>query len=679
MIDISHDDAPLTIVGPSIAEPDTPEAANLEERLLVITKEGKVIVFSGKVEYGQGIRSGFQLAVADELDVPLPAVHVVLGDTKMVPYDRGTTGSASTRTVGLQLRRAAATARDTLLNLAAQKWAVPNSELETKNGQVVRVAQRDQRISYAEILERQQLKISIPPDVKTKSPETFLLMGLDARRSDAQARVTGRAKYAQDIVAPGMLYGKVLRPPSYGARLSHLDTTRAERVPGVLKVVVEDDFVGVIAEREDIAGYALSAVNARWDEAESSSSDWDLPVLLRDRASEPVVVREEGSLQAGFAEADHILESVYFTPYVSNAAMEPATAVASWDKEALTVWCGDRSPFGVRDHLAEAFKLSVDTVRVIAPEVGGAFGTKGSFGIAHEAARLSKSVGRPVRISLTRQEEFIWSTVRPAALIEIRSGFKSDGTITAWEYSAYHAGETAFRGQRGSDTPYNTSNVRIVTANSEAPLRSGSYRSLGGALNHFAREVHVDEIAAALNMDPVKLRFLNLTHPRLRGVLTEAVSRFGWEHPREGKPVGYGVAIGYDVGSYVAECVELVVEDKDVHIRRVTAGFDCGLVLNPDAVQNQVEGSIMMGIGTALWEAMEFHGGRPLNPSFARYRVPRITDLPEIEVVLVGDPVNVSTGAGEPGIVPIAAAVANAVYDATGKRIPQLPITRYLQ
>ena len=678
MIESSQGDATLRIVGPSIAEPDTPVSSELEETLLIITKEGKVFVFSGKVEYGQGIRSGFQLAVADELDIPVSAVQVVLGDTRTVPYDRGTTGSASTRTVGLQLRRAAATARATLLNLAAQTWSVPISQLETNNGQVVRVVQPSQRIGYSELLDRQQLNIPIPLDVKTKPPERFLLMGRDARRSDARARVTGRAKYAQDIVAPGMLYGKVLRPPSYGARLLHLDTTRAERVPGVLKVVVEDDFVGVIGEREDIADYALSAIRARWDEAENLSSDWDLPVLLRDRASEPVVVREEGSLEAGFEGADHILESVYFTPYVSNAAMEPTTAVASWDKESLTVWCGDRSPFGVRDHLAENFKLSVDMVRVIAPEMGGAFGTKGGFGVAPEAARLSKAVRRPVRVSLTRQEEFIWSTVRPAALIEIRSGFKSDGTITAWEYTAYHAGETAFRGQRGADTPYNTPNVRIVTANSEAPLRSGSYRSLGGALNHFAREVHLDEIASTVNIDPVKLRFLNLTHPRLRGVLAEAVSKFGWEHPREGKPVGSGVAIGYDVGSYVAECVELVVEAKDVHVRRVTAAFDCGLVLNPDAVKNQVEGSIMMGIGTALWEAMEFHGGRPLNPSFSRYRVPRITDLPEIEVVLVGDPANPSTGAGEPGIVPIAAAVANAVYDATGKRIPQLPITRYL-
>ena len=678
MIDSSQGDITLRIVGPSIAEPDTPVSSELEDTLLIITKEGKVIVFSGKVEYGQGIRSGFQLAVADELDIPVSTVQVVLGDTSAVPYDRGTTGSASTRTVGLQLRRAAATARATLLNLAAQTWSVPISQLDTNNGHVVRVDQPSQRIGYSELLDRQHLNIPIPLDVETKPPEKFLLMGLDARRSDARARVTGHAKYAQDIVVPGMLYGKVLRPPSYGARLLHLDTTRAERVPGVLMVVAEDDFVGVIGEREDIADYALAAIGARWDEAENLSSDWDLPVLLRDQATEPVVVREEGSLEAGFEGADHILESVYFTPYVSNAAMEPATAVASWDKEALTVWCGDRSPFGVRDHLAEAFNLSVDMVRVIAPEVGGAFGTKGSYSIAQEAARLSKAVGRPVRVSFTRQEEFIWSTVRPAALIEIRSGFNSDGTIVAWEYTAYHAGETAFRGRRGADTPYNTSNVRIVTANSEGPLRSGSYRSLGGALNHFAREVHLDEIASTIDMDPVKLRLQNLTHPRLRGVLAEAVSRFGWEHPGKGTPVGSGVAIGYDAGSYVAECVELVVETGDVHVRRVSAAFDCGLVLNPDAVRNQVEGSIMMGIGTALWEAMEFHGGRPLNPSFARYRVPRITDLPEIEVALIRNPATASTGAGEPGIVPIAAAVANAVFNATGNRISQLPITRHL-
>jgi isoquinoline 1-oxidoreductase len=258
--------------------------------------------------------------------------------------------------------------------------------------------------------------------------------------------------------------------------------------------------------------------------------------------------------------------------------------------------------------------------------------------------------------------------------MEIKSGVKADGTIVAWDYAAYHAGETAFRARRGSDTPYNTPNVRIFVANAESPLRAGSYRSLGGAVNHFAREVHLDEIAAALELDPVDLRLRNLSHPRLQRCLTVAAEHFGWQALRQPSSQGIGVAIGYDVGSYVAQCVQVGVQGRDVRVQRVVAGFDCGLVVNPDGVRNQVEGSIVMGMGTALWEALEFADGRMLNPTFSRYRVPRITDAPEIEVALVGDSDTPSTGAGEPGIVPIAPAIANAVFNATGKRIRELPI-----
>ncbi len=669
-------DAALIVSGPpqwagelELREPPGPEAI-----LLVMDHQGDAIAFSGKVEYGQGIRSGFSLAIADELDVPLDSVRVILGDTDLVPYDRGTTGSVSTRTVGIQLRRAAATARRALIALAAERWGVAAPSLATSEGHVYRSGEPSQTIRYADLLQGQNLRLDIPEVTTTKDAEDFLFMGMDAPRTDALARVTGQAKYSQDIVVAGMLHGKVLRPPSYGARLQQIDTAGAELMPGLVMVVQEDDFVGVLCEREDTAESALQAMRARWREDRELSSDSDLPDLLKEKARELVILREDGSPAEGFAQADHVLESRYFVPYVSNAAMEPSAAVASWDEENLTVWCGDRGPFGVRDELAQAFGMSEDRVRVIVPEVGGSFGTKGTIGVAYEAARLAKAARRPVRVAYSRAEEFMWSTVRPAALIEIRSGVQADGRIVAWEHTAYHAGDRAIRGQRGADTPYNTPNVRIAVADSESPLRAGSYRSLGGAVNHFAREVHIDEIAATLKLDPVEIRLMNLTHPRLRRVLRQAADSFGWKSRRSETSVGFGVAIGYDAGSYVAECVELAVEGRAVNVHRVVAGFDCGMMVNPDSVRNQVEGSIIMGLGTALREAVEFDGGRLLNPTFSRYRVPRINDAPQIECVLVGDPTTQSTGAGEPGIVPIAAAIGNAVYDATGSRIRELPV-----
>ena len=671
-----HQDAALVVIGSpqwagelELREPPGPEAT-----LLVLDRQGNAIAFSGKVEYGQGIRSGFTLAIADELDLPLASVQVILGDTDLVPYDRGTTGSVSTRTVGIQLRRAAATARQALIALAAQRWEMDEASLGTSDGYVFQTGELSQTVRYADLLQGQSLRLAIPEDTTTKDAEGFLFMGRDAPRTDALDRVNGQAKYSQDIVVAGMLHGKILRPPSYGARLQQIDTERAEAVPGLVMVVREDDFIGVLCEREDTAEFALDAIRARWQEDREQPSDSDLPDLLKERARELVILREDGSPAAGFAQADHVLESRYFVPYVANAIMEPSAAVASWNNGNLTVWCGDRSPFGVRDELAQAFGMSEDRVHVIAAEAGGSFGTKGAYGVAYDAARLSRAAGRTVRVAYSRQEEFMWGTVRPAALIEIRSGFLADGRIVAWEHTAYHAGDRAIRGQRGADTPYDTPNVRVAVADSDSPLRAGSYRSLGGATNHFAREVHIDEIAATLKIDPVALRLMNLTHPRLRRVLRQAADSFGWESRRPGASVGFGVALGYDAGSYVAECVELIVERRGVKVHRVVAGFDCGMVVNPDGVRNQVEGSIIMGMGTALREAVEFNAGRLLNPSFGRYRVPRITDAPQVEVVLAGDPTTQSTGAGEPAMVPIAAAIDNAVYDATGSRIRDLPI-----
>ena len=673
-------DVALTVIGPpewagelELREPPGPEAV-----LLVMDQQGIVVAFSGKVEYGQGIRSGFALSIADELDVPLTSVRVILGDTRLVPSDRGTTGSMSTRTIGIQLRRAAATARQTLIDLAAERWAVPAAGLATRDGHVFQTGEPSRTVSYAVLLQSQAIKVTIPEDTALKGPERFLLMGRDAPRSDALTLVTGQAKFSQDISVAGMLHGKVLRPPSYGARLQQVNVTQAERVAGVVMVVQEDGFVGVVGDREDTVEVALERIRARWEEDRDLPSDWDLPSLLKENAEELAVLREEGSLAAGFNQADHVLESRYFVPYVSNSAMEPSAAVASWDGDKLTLWSGDRSPFGVRDELALAFGIGVDQVHVITIDIGGSFGTKASNGVAYEAARLSRAAGRPVRVAHNRSEEFTWSTVRPAAVIEIRSGIMADGTIVAWEHTAYHTGERAMRGQRGADTPYNTPNVRIAVARAESPLRSGSYRSLGGATNHFAREVHLDEIASTLELDPVQLRLMNLTHPRLRRVLTEAARKFAWESRKPGPSTGFGVAIGYDVGSYAAEYVELVVENREVRVNRVAAAFDCGLVVNPEGARNQIEGSIIMGMGTALWEAVEFDAGRLLNPSFSRYRVPRISDTPQIEVVLAGDPATQSTGAGEPAIVPIAAALDNAVYDATGTRIRDLPIVPHL-
>ena len=670
----------LVVTGPpqwagelTLREPPGPDATLLE-----MDRQGNVIAYSGKVEYGQGIRTGFSIAIADELDVPLDSVQLILGDTDLVPFDRGTTGSVSTKEVGIQLRRAAATARRALLSLAAIHFEIDTARLGTNNGHAFSTGEPSQKISYAVLLQDQSLRVTIPDDIAVKDAEDFVLMGRDSQRTDAIARVTGQAKYSHDIFLDGMLHGKVLRPPSYGAILQNLDTSGAQREPGFFMVVREEDLVGVLCEREDSAERALDSMRVRWQEATELPTDSDLPRLLKDKARQIVLLREDGTPDTGFNHADHVLESSYFVPYIYNAPMETSAAVAFWDDGKLTVWSGDRAPFLVRDELAKAFGAKEEEVRVIAPEVGGSFGTKGTYGVAYEAARLSKAAGRPVRVAHSRAEEFMWGAVRPSALIEIRSGFQSDGKIVAWEATAYHTGDRPNRGQRGADTPYNTPNVRIAVADAESPLNAGSYRSLGCAANHFAREVHIDEIAVALDMDPVEIRLMNLSHQRLRRALEQTAKSFGWSSSIRESVGGRGVSIGYDAGSYVAECVELMVERRGVRVQRVVAGIDCGMVVHPEGARNQIEGGIVMGMGTALREGVEFDAGRLLNPAFSRYRVPRIAATPHIEVLLVGDTTAQSTGAGEPGLVPIAAAICNAVYDATGTRVQSLPIVPQL-
>jgi isoquinoline 1-oxidoreductase len=476
-----------------------------------------------------------------------------------------------------------------------------------------------------------------------------------------------------------MLFARVLRPPSFGAKLRSLDAAVAERMPGVAMVAHDDGFAAVLAETDEAADRAHEVLVAEWAEATDHVSQWELPAALLAGARDAVTTQEAGDVEAALARAAHRLEETYYVPYISIAPMEPRAAVAEWDGDSLTVWAGTQRPFGTRGELAEAFAMEEANVRVIAPEIGGGFGGKSIYRPAWEAARLARIAGRPVRVAYTREEELTWSTFRPAALITIRSGFDSKGRITAWDFHAIHTTtDRPMIGQRGSETPYDTDDVLVRVSAGPAPLRPGSYRSLGCAVNHFARESHVDEIAAAVGVDPVELRLRNLSNPRYRTVLEAAAAEFGWEAAAAPSKRGVGVAIGLDVGSYAAECVAIEVQGKEIAVKRVSASLDCGLLYNPEGARAQMEGAIIMGIGSALFEAAEFEGGRVLNASFARYRVPRIGQTPSIEVALVGTKENPPTGAGEPGIVPIAPAIANALFDLTGKRIRELPLQRGL-
>jgi isoquinoline 1-oxidoreductase len=647
-------------------------------RWLLVRPDGRVTVFAGKVEYGQNIRTGLAVEVADELRVPLASVDVVLGDTDRVPWDMGTFGSQSTAKVGLHLRMAAATAREALLELASRRLDLPREDLVVREGKIASNADPGRAFSYGELLADEAFEREIDEEAPLTEARDFTVMGSDVRRIDAEARVTGAAVYSQDVLRPGMLFARILRAPSFGATLVEADTTAAEQMPGVVQVVRDGDLIAVLAEDDESADRALHIVQATWDGG-AKGSTIDIPQMMADTKRDPVPVQQTGDVEEAFRHADHVLEATYYGPHIATLPMEPRAAVAEWDGDKLTVWAGTQRPFGIRTELAGMFRIPEADVRVIATEIGGGFGTKSWFPTSNEAAKLARIAGRPVRVAYNRQEDATEGNFRPAALIDIKSAFRSDGTITAWQFEGIHAGPTGYIAQREAGMPYAVENVSATVYCSATLVRVGSYRSLGAALNNFARESHIDEIAAQLGIDPFEMRMRNMKEPRYRHVLEEAAKAFGYEPGASPTKRGVGIAIGEDVGSYVATCVELAVEGREIRVRRVVTAIDCGLVVNPEGVRNQVEGSTVMGLGGALYEAIEIGDGVILNTSLSRYQVPRITDTPEIEVVLAGDPSQPSTGAGEPGIVTIAPAVANAVFDATGQRIRELPLKRQLR
>jgi isoquinoline 1-oxidoreductase len=643
-------------------------------RWLIVGHDGAITVFTGKVEVGQGIRTSLAQAVADELRVPLERVSLVMGDTGRTPYDAGTFGSQTTPTMALRLRRVAATTRSVLLAMAAARWDVQQSSLRLADGRVWH-ADSGRSLAFEDLIGGEHLTAPVDPAVPITPAGQWAVAGRPAPKVGGRALVTGAHRYPSDLHMPGMLYGKILRPPGPAARLVTLETRAAEAIPGV-SVVQVGALVGVVAPHPHTAAQALAALQATWDGAPLPGEE-DLYAYLRSHPAEPAgdarwggpMQEEHGSLEEGVAQGKHVLRHTYTTAYIAHVPLEPRAAVAAWEGSRLTVWTGTQRPFGVRDELATAFGLAVEDVRVIVPDTGSGYGGKHTGEAAREAAHLARAAGAPVKLAWTREEEFTWAYVRPAAVIDISSAVRADGTLTAWEYHNYNAGAP------GIYTPYEVPHLRVAFHPSASPLRQGSYRALAATANHFARETHMDELASATGLDPLAFRLYNLRDERLRAVLQAAAARFGWGTAPLPPGHGAGLAAGTEKGSYVATCAEVAVAPSGaVRVVRVVEAFECGAIVNPDGLRNQVEGAIVQGLGGALFEAVEVEEGTITTASFARYRVPRFSDMPAIETVLLDRKDLPSAGAGETPIVGLAPAVGNAIFAATGLRLRSLPL-----
>jgi nicotinate dehydrogenase subunit B len=635
-----------------------------------IDEDGMISVFTGKVELGQNIRTSLTQAVAEELQVSTDMVRVVMADTERTPFDAGTFGSRTTPTMAPQLRKAAAAARETLIALAAEQLKVESSAVRIVNSRFVN-HDKSKSLTFAEVARGQKLVKAIPATTATTPVNSWTIAGTSAPKVGGRDFVTGKHQYTTDIRLDGMLYGRIVRPAGFNATLVSVDTKAAEAIPGVT-VVRDGDFIGITAPDRLIAARAEKAIDIHWKTPGQPGSDELFDYLKKNVAKDREGGgRPVGSIADGMAAADKKLSQTYTVAYIAHAPLEPRAAVAEWKDDKLTVWTGTQRPFGVRSELAEALHLPEDKIRVIVPDTGSAYGGKHTGECAIEAARLARATSKPVKLVWTREEEFTWGYFRPAGVIEVSSGVTNDGKVTAWEFHNYNSGASAIQ------VKYDFPNQNIQYYGTKSPLRQGSYRGLAATANHFARESHLDELANLLKMDPVGFRLQNIKDERLKAVLESAAKAFGWNWGR-GRAAGRGVGIacGFEKGSYIATAAEISVDSKTgrVKIERVTASFECGAIVNPVHLHNQVEGAVVQAIGGAMFENIQFANGQLLNARFSRYRVPRFSDMPAIEIVLLDRKDLPSAGAGETPIVGLAPAVGNAIFDATGTRLRSLPL-----
>jgi nicotinate dehydrogenase subunit B len=637
--------------------------------------DGSVTAFTGKVEAGQGTRTALGLLVAEELVMPPASVRVVMGNTDVSPFDLGTFGSRSMPFAAPPLRAAAAAARETLRAAAAERFGLPAADLTVAGG-LVAGPDGAPSITFSDLLTGVRRVEKVPADGPVTPPPAWRSAGHPARAAGGASVVTGTKRFPADLRADGMLHGCVLRPPAFGATLRRADTAPAGAMPGV-SVVRDGDFIGVVAPTAARARRAVGAIDADWDRPPQPGRG-ELADYLR---SHPVdgegfgarFTHEQGDADAGLAAGPVRLAASYTAAYIAHVPLEARSAVAAWRDGRLTVWTGTSTPFRARRELAEALGIPEPQVHVIVPDYGGGFGGKHGSTVAAEAARLARAAGRPVKVQWNRHEEFHWGYLRPAALIDITSSAGASGELTGWAHLNVNSGAA------GIMTPYRVPHQRIVYQPADSPLPQGSYRALAATANHFARESHMDELAHQVGADPLEFRLRHLPDSRLAEVLAAAAGRLG-RPPRPGPPdqcdgTGSGIALGMEKGGRVATAAEVRVDsDGTLHVDRLVTAFDCGAIVNPDSLTNQIEGAVMMGLGGALFEEIDFAGGQIRNASLLEYRVPRLADLPEVEVVLLDRPDQPSAGGGETPIVAVAPAIANAIFNACGVRLRSMPL-----
>jgi nicotinate dehydrogenase subunit B len=678
---------------------------------LVIEADGSVTAFSGKVELGTGTRTALAQIVAEELDLPLARVHLVMGDTDSTPNEGYTAGSMTINSSGASLRQAAAEARRAMLEMASSALDATLEELAVSDGMIYVITDPARRITYAKLMGGKAFNREVQEDVPQKPPQEYRIVGTSVPRLDLLSKVSGEPSFIQDIRLPDMLHARLVRPPSVNARLIRMDENSVKDMPGLVKVVQRGNFIGVIAEREEQAINAAKILKVEWEEKPSLPRMQDLYDHLRTISTLDQPLSDDGNVEAAINQSACQLHATYYQPYHAHASIGPSCAVADVRDDQITIWSNTPGPYPLRGALAQLLDVPEEKVRLIHVEGAGSYGQNGTDDATADAAILSQAVGRPVRLQWTREQEFIWEPKAPAMVMEIHAGLDAQGDVAAWDYHAWSpthvsrpriaeqlitaqllSGQAAspprfsFGAERNARTNYSFPNQRVtIHWLEDSPLRGSSFRSLGGAENTFANESFVDEIAADAHIDPLEYRLRYLSEPRLREVLMAAAEKAGWQArpspgPRQdGLAQGRGLAFArYENDQAIVACVAFVTVDTEsgaVRVKRVVVAHDCGLIINPDGVRNQIEGNVIQSLSRALKEEVKFDEWRVTSVDWETYPILKFSEVPDVEIVLINRSDQPALGAGEPAQVTTAAAVANAIFDATGARVRQIPFT----
>jgi CO/xanthine dehydrogenase Mo-binding subunit len=677
-----------------------------------LNADGTIVVFTGKAELGQGIKTALLQIAAEELDAPFDQLTIVTADTARTPDEEYTAGSHSVQDSGTAIMHAAAQARQLLINEAATRTGLPAEELHTESAAVI--APDGRRLLYADLVSGQMLHVEAAAQSMLKDPRQLKIMQQAIPRVDIPAKVTGGEAYVQDLRPADMVHGRVVRPPSYGAKLLDVDSSSVETMPGVIKVVRDGSFIGVIASREFQAIEAMRALAAaaRWQETATLPNGAALPDFLKAQPARDIVVLDARAASAAAAKS---LSATYTRPYIAHGSIGPSCAVALYDGDAMTIWSHTQGVNPLRGAIAEMLGMPKDKVRCIHAEGAGCYGHNAADDAAADAALLARAVpGRPVRLQWMREQEHAWEPYGPAMAVKVEAGLDASGKVIDWDYTLWsntHATrpgpagsliaarslaapfqQPAPRpipmpeggGDRNSIPLYQFPSARVMHHFIPAmPVRVSALRALGAHMNVFAIESFMDELAAAAGADPVQFRLQHLDDARARDVISAVAQRFGWSDTSRRKLPGRGRGFAFarykNLAAYCAVACEMEVKRETGRARmvRAVAAVDAGQVVNPEGITNQIEGAILQSMSWTLFESVSFDERRITSIDWSTYPILRFSAVPDaIEVHIINQPGQPFLGCGEAGQGPAAAAIASGIADATGQRLRDLPLTR---